>query len=175
MGRYRRLLCAVVAAVGLAVAKAGGGIAASSVRQVPPGLDACVRSQVRLSIVRAQNGFTGGTYADYLDLRNVGKRECSVEGHPIVVVGELAFPVWIGDVAGFDRNDPYLGPERVLHVQPGHSVRAQIVIGHMCRAASDETHGTIRLFASGRSVALQVPACRKSGVGIDTGPFLPTG
>ena len=163
-----------MAMAGLAAVGARDGIAAPSFGRTGSGFDVCVSSQVRLSVIKAQSGYTGGTYAVYLKLRNVGKAECSVEGHPIVGVARLSFPVGIGDVANFDRNDPYLGPERVLHVQPGNSVRAQIVIGHNCGAGgkSEETHGTITLAAYGRRVLLRVPACRKSGVEIDTGPFL---
>jgi Protein of unknown function (DUF4232) len=175
VGQRCRFSCLVVAVGVFASVGARVGVAAHSVGQARLGPDVCVRSQVRLSITNPESPFTGGTYAVYLNLRNVGKEECSVEGHPIVLVAPHAFPVGIGELANFDRSNPYLGPERALRIHPGRSVRAQIVIGHNCGAGgkSKETHGTVRLFASGRSVSLRVLACQTNGVEIDTGPFLP--
>lgn len=175
MGRSR-FSCVVVALGGLALGVGHVDVADPQAGHVARGNDVCVQSQVRLSITKAESPFTGGTYAVYLNVRNVGRAECSVEGHPVILVAPQTFPVGIGDLANFDRNDPYLGPERVLRVQPGRSARAQIVIAHNCGAGgkSEETHGTITLLASARRVSLRIPACRKNGVEVDTGPFLPT-
>ena len=148
-----------------------GGVTPSAGRATP-GFDYCTRaSHVRLSIITGASAFTGGSYPVYLVLHNVGKSECSVEGHPLVVVGPHRFPVVVGDVASFDRNDPYIGPERVLHLQPGGSVRAEVVIGRRCDGAKSEmTAGTVT-FSYGPSVSLRIQACRKEGVAVYTSPF----
>lgn len=93
---------------------------------------------MRLSIITGASAFTGGSYPVYLVLRNLGRSECSVEGHPLVVVAPHGFPVVVGDLASFDRNDPYIGPQQVLHVQPRGSVRAQVVISRRCDGAKSE-------------------------------------
>jgi hypothetical protein len=157
------LATAVVATLGCAAA---GAVTARSA------LDDCGPSQVRLSAKRIQNAFTGGSYPEVLTLRDVSGSECSVEGHPLVVVTPHPFPVTVGDIADFDRNYPYIGPERVLHVEPGRQVYAYVVIGRPCDGAKSEmTTGRITFSFAGASTSITVPACRHNGVEIDTSPF----
>lgn len=115
MTRTVALLLMVVLAAGMV-----GMSSADAVR----GVVACRPSQVRLSISPPNNGFTGGRYPVAINLRNVSRTECSVEGHPLIVVSPHPFPVVVGDLADFDPSDPYIGPERVLDVKPGSSVHA---------------------------------------------------
>ncbi len=136
--------------------------------------DDCAPSQLRLSATRVQNAFTGGAYPESLTLRNVSTLECSVEGHPRVVVTPHPYPVAVGDLADFDRNIPSSGPERVLHIRPGGRAYAYVVVGRPCDGAKSElTTGTITFSFYGASTSIVVPACRHAGVVIDTGPFLP--
>jgi hypothetical protein len=136
--------------------------------------DVCNPSQVRLSISRISNSFTGGSYPLFVNLRNVSTSECSVEGHPLVVVSPHRFPVVVGDLADFDRNNPYIGPERLLQVRPGRRVRAYVVIGRLCAGAKSEmTSGTITFSSYRKRVSLKIRACRREGAEVDTGPFLP--
>lgn len=138
-------------------------------------VDDCTPSQMRLSVFDPGMGFTGGSYGVSLNLRNVSRSECSVEGHPTVIVSPHPFLIAVGDLADFDRNDPNLGPERVLHVQPGSSVHAQVVIGRRCDGAKREMVRTTITFSSyERNVPLQIDACRRAGATIDTGPYLST-
>lgn len=137
------------------------------------GFDYCTAPRLRLSIITGVSAFTGGNYAVYLVLRNVGKSGCSVEGHPLVAVAPHRFPVVVGDVASFDRNDPYIGPERVLHLQPDSSARSQVVIGRLCDGARSEMTTSTITFSYGKSVSLRIRACRKEGVAIYTSPFRP--
>ena len=135
--------------------------------------DDCLPSQVRLSITQGGSAFTGGSYPVSIVLRNVSKHECSVEGHPQVVVAPQRFPIVVGDVADFDRNDPYIGPERLLHLRPGHRVSAQVIVGRRCAGdKSQMTTATVAFTAYGRSVSLRIPACRRQGAVIYTGPFM---
>lgn len=138
-------------------------------------LDDCLPSQVRLSAVRVQNAFTGGAYPISIVLRNISKRECSIKGHPQVVVAPKRFPVVVGDVADFDRNDPLAGPERLLHVRPGHRVSAQVIVGRPCDGSKSEMTTTTVMFAAvEKQVEEQVTACRRQGVVLYTGPFMTT-
>lgn len=165
-----------LARVGLAcLAALAGSFPALEVGRASPGLDFCLPSHVRLSLITGASAFTGGSYAVYVVLRNTGKSECSVEGHPLVVVAPHRFPVVVGDVASFDRNDPYIGPERVLHLQPGGSVRAQVIIGRRCDGAKSEMAASMMTFSYEKSVSLRIQACRKQGVVIYTGPFMASG
>ncbi len=134
----------------------------------------CTPPQVRLSASRIDNAFTGGSYPAFVTLRNVSNRACSIEGRPLVVVTPHSFPVIVGDLAAFDRNLSLNGPERVLDVLPGRSVRAYIVIDRRCDGARNEmTSGSITFSANGRNASIDIRACRREGVQIDTGPFLP--
>ena len=138
-------------------------------------VDDCSPSHVRISLSMAGSPPPSrGAIAVAVNLRNVGKAECSIEGHPLVVVSPHPYPIIVGDLAHFDRNDPSLGPERVLYLRPGGAASAQVVIARRCGGAKKEMTSTIiRLSASGKSAALGIPACRRQGVEIDTGPFLP--
>lgn len=163
-----RPVAAVVSASTSPMVPAGQATAARSV------YDDCAPSQLRLSARMIQNAFTGGAYPEVLTLRNVSRSECSVEGHPRVVVRPHPFPVTVGDLADFDRNNPYIDPERVLHIQPGGRAYAYVVVGRPCDGAKGEmTRGTIRFAFYGTTTSINVPACRHQGVEIDTGPFLP--
>lgn len=136
-------------------------------------LDDCLPSQVRLSIAQGSPAFTGGSYPISIVLRNVGKSECSVEGHPQVVIAPQAFPIVVGDVADFDRNDPYIGPERLLQVMPGRSVSAQVIIGRRCDGDKKEmTTARVAFAAYERTVSLRIPACRRQGAVLYTAPFM---
>ena len=139
------------------------------------GYDGCAPSQTRLSVHRIQNAFTGGAYPVTLKLRNVSRAECSIEGHPLVVVNPKQFPVVVGDLADFDRNIPYIGPERVVHLQPGRGAFAYVVIRPRCGIIKNGMiRGTVRFAFYGRTASLTVEACRREGVEVDTGPFLPS-
>jgi hypothetical protein len=148
-------------------------LVAAGTTRAAQAFDDCLPSQVRLSIAQGGSAFTGGSYPVSVVLSNVSKRECSVEGHPQVVVAPHPFPIVVGDVADFDRGDPLIGPERLLHVRPGHRVSAQVIIGRRCDGSKSEmTTTTVAFTAYGRSVSLRIPACRRQGAVIYTGPFM---
>jgi hypothetical protein len=135
--------------------------------------DTCTPSHVHLTLTRVQNGFTGGAYAVVVRLRNVGRAECSVEGHPAVVIAPHPFPITVGDLADFDPNDPNVGPERLLHLRPGATAVAQVIIGRPCDGAKAAMTSTrVVLGAYGKSLSLPLQACRRQGVVIYTGPFM---
>jgi hypothetical protein len=165
--RYRRVAVAVgLGAIFVALGAAPDTFAAG-------GFDTCTPSQVRLTLTRVQNAFTGGSYPVLVKLRNVGRSECSVEGHPVVVISPHPFPLVVGDLADFDRNDPYIGPERLLHLRPGATANAQVIIGRLCDGAKAEMTSTrIVLDAYGRHLLLPIQACRRQGAVIYTGPFM---
>lgn len=161
-------ILSVVALFGL-VLLAAGVLGAQAAR----GFDDCLPSQVRLTIATGSPAFTGGAYPISVVLHNISKTECSVEGHPQVVIAPKPFPTVIGDLADFDRNDPFVGPERVLHVLPGHAVTAQVIIGRPCDGAKSEmTTTTIGFAAYHKIVSWRVAACRKQGLLLYTGPFI---
>jgi len=133
----------------------------------------CTPSHVHLTVTRVQNAFTGGSYPVLVKLRNVGRSECSVEGHPLVVISPHPFPLVVGDLADFDPNDPYIGPERLLRLRPGATANAQVVIGRLCDGAKAEMTPTRIVFgAYGKSLPLRIQACRREGAVIYTGPFM---
>jgi hypothetical protein len=168
--RTRPMVTTVVAALSLLAILVTTDAAAHAAQA----FDDCLPSQVRLSITQGGSAFTGGSYPVSVVLRNVSKVECSVEGHPQVVVAPQPFPIVIGDVADFDRNDPYIGPERLLHVMPRHRVSAQVIIGRRCAGDKSEmTTATIAFTAYHRSISLRIPACRRQGAVVYTGPFMP--
>lgn len=168
VGGSRGTLGAILGLFVLAATTSGGAHAGGA-------LDDCLPSQVRLSAVPVQNAFTGGAYPISIVLRNISKRECSIKGHPQVVVAPKTFPVVLGDVADFDRNDPLAGPERLLHVRPGHTVSAQVIVGRPCDGSKSEMTTTTVMFAAiEKGVAAQVAACRRQGVVLYTGPFMTT-
>src|SRR6266403_1125929 len=101
----------------------------------------CNAAQVRLSITHIQNAFTGGSYPLWINLHNAGRSACSVKGHPLVVVAPRYYPVTVGDVADFDQNIPYAGPEDRLEVRPGQSVHAYVVVGRPCAGNTNEMAG----------------------------------
>ena len=139
------------------------------------GIDYCQPAQAQLAVKRIQNAFTGGAYPVTLKLRNVSRSECSIEGHPLVVVTPRRVPVFVGDLADFDRNIPYIGPERVVHLQPGRSAFAYVVIRPRCGIVKNGMVSSTATFAFyGRTASLSVQACRREGVEVDTGPFLPS-
>jgi hypothetical protein len=149
-------------------------VVVTSPAQAARSVDDCIRVQVRLSISTNGIAFTGGSYAVSVNLRNISGSECSVEGHPQVIVSPHSFPIVVGDLANFDRHDPNLGPERLILVRPGSSVHAQVVIGRRCVGAKSQMTRTTITFASyGRTASLEIPACRREGATIDTGPYLP--
>lgn len=193
MKRSGLLLATLVG--GLAVAGCGSGAKqtaqyttsapATATRAVTPAgtppnaarpFPACKSTQIGLS-VKTGVPFTGGTQNLYVVLRNTGKAQCSVEGHPRVVVAPQAFPIVVGDLASFDRNDPSVGPERVLDVRPAGRAQAEVVIRRLCDGAKKEMRPATVVLAipgpSAKTVPLRIRACRRKGVEIDTGPLLP--
>lgn len=138
----------------------------------------CTPAQVHLSLTRIENAFTGGSYPVILSLRNVSGSRCSVEGHPLVVVTPRPRPysVAVGDVADFDQNNPYAGPERVLEIPPNGTVHAYVVIGgasaSICASAKSVVLGTVEFSFLRKTVTLRIEACRHGTVELDTGPFL---
>jgi len=165
--RYRR----VVVAVGLWAAFVALGAAPATF--AAGGFDTCTPSQIHLTVTRVQNAFTGGSYPVLVKLRNAGRSECSVEGHPVVVISPHPFPLEVGDLGDFDRNDPYIGPERLLHLRPGATVTAEVVIGRLCEGAKAEMMPTrVVLGMYGKSLPVPLQACRRQGAVIYTGPFI---
>jgi hypothetical protein len=137
------------------------------------GFDTCTPSQVHLTLVRVQNAFTGGAYPVVVKLQNVGRSECSIEGHPVVVISPHPFPLVVGDLADFDPNDPNIGPESLLHLRPGATAVAQVIIGRPCDGAKAAMTPTrVVLGAYGKSLPLLLQACRHQGAVIYTGPFM---
>jgi hypothetical protein len=89
------------------------------------------------------------------------------------VISPHRFPLEVGDLGDFDRNDPYIGPERVLHLRPGETATAQVVIGRLCDGAKAEMTSTrVVLGAYGKSLSLPIQACRRQGAVIYSGPFM---
>jgi len=135
--------------------------------------DTCTPLQLHLTLTRVQNAFTGGAYPVVVKLRNVGRAECSIEGHPVVVISPHPFPLVVGDLADFDPNDPNIGPERLLHLRPGATAVAQVIIGRPCDGAKAEMTPTrVSLGAYGETLPLLLQACRRQGAVIYTGPFM---
>src|SRR5256885_7620269 len=97
----------------------------------------------------------------------------AVSGHPLVVISPHPFPIVVGDLADFAPDDPDRGPERVLYLRPQNRVRASVVIGRRCDGAkSHMTRTTITFSSYGRDASLEIPACRREGATIYTGPYL---
>jgi hypothetical protein len=159
------------AAVGLGAIFLALGIPSST--SAAGEFDTCAPAQVHLTLIRVQNAFTGGAYPVIVKLRNVGRSECSIEGHPEVVISPHPFPLVVGDLADFDPNAPNIGPESLLHLRPGATAVAQVVIGRLCDGAKAAmTPTSVVLGAYGKRLPLLLQACRRQGAVIYTGPFM---
>src|SRR4051794_24341929 len=123
-------------------------VASTAAAQASRRLDDCTRSQVRLSVSIPGIAFTGGSYEVSVNLRNVSRSGCNVEGHPVVVVSPHPFPIAVGDLADFDPNVPERGPERVAHLRPGRSVYAVVIIARRCAGAVGQLTRTTITFWS---------------------------
>src|SRR5262249_10356722 len=72
------------------------------------------------------NGLTGGAIIAGLQVRNIGKRDCTINGRPWIRVGPARHTVTVAE-AGPGTFGGFGSLERVLRLHPGQHAVAQII------------------------------------------------
>jgi hypothetical protein len=118
------------------------------------------------------SGLTGGTIVAAVKVRNLGKRDCTIDGRPWIRLGPTRHAVTVEDAtpAAFGQQG---SPERVLTLRPGQHTIAQVFISPGSCSLARSVVFTLRARAgwAGRSVPISNVACRNGSGAIWVGAF----
>jgi hypothetical protein len=118
------------------------------------------------------NGLTGGVIVAAVQVRNVSKRDCTINGRPWIRLGPVGYAVTVGDATPgmFGR---FGAPERALRLRPSQHVVAQVFIapGSCSQARSVVFSLRARAGWAAGSVPISNFACKNGSGEIWVGSF----
>jgi hypothetical protein len=118
------------------------------------------------------NALTGGAGIAGVQVRNIGKRDCTINGRPWVRLGPTRHAVTVAD-AGPGTFGSFGSLERVLRLHPGQHAVAQIVISPGSCSQARSALFTVRTRAgwAERSVPIGGAVCKNGSGEILVGAF----
>jgi Domain of unknown function (DUF4232) len=120
------------------------------------------------------NGVSGGVIVWALDLSNVGRRTCTVQGRPTIEVPPSRFPVEIADLQPMRSDQPmsadWAGADSPITLRPGEAALVDVIIdGCADRAKSNTSTVIARVGWASRTLSIWGTACRVTGTRIEVG------
>jgi hypothetical protein len=118
------------------------------------------------------NALTGGAGIAGVQVRNIGKRDCTINGRPWIRLGPTRYSVTVAD-AGPGTFGNFGSLERVLRLHPGQHAIAQIIISPGSCSQARGTLFTVRARAgwAERSVPIGGAVCKNGSGEILVGAF----
>jgi hypothetical protein len=118
------------------------------------------------------NGLTGGVGVDAVTVKNLGKRDCAIEGRPWVRLGPLRYPVTVAEARPGEFGSAG-DPARSWVLHPGqHISAAMFVVPGSCDRAVWHVFGApARVGWADRSVATSVGGCKNGTAEVVLGSF----
>jgi Domain of unknown function (DUF4232) len=118
------------------------------------------------------NALTGGAGIAGVQVRNVGKRDCTINGRPWIRLGPTRHPLTVAD-AGPGTFGSFGSLERVLRLHAGQHAVAQVIISPGSCSQAPGTLFTVRTHAgwAERSVPIDGAVCKNGSGQILVGAF----
>jgi hypothetical protein len=118
------------------------------------------------------NGLTGGAILAGVEVRNIGKRDCMINGRPWIRLGPMHHPVTV-EIAGPGAFGNFGSVERTLRLHPGQHAVAQIITSPGSCSQARSTLFTVQARAgwAERSVSISNSVCKNGSGEIWVGAF----
>lgn len=144
------------------------------VPRIPAGAAPCGARDIRLRALGRQ-GLNSGTIVFYIEVRNVGRSTCVIDGGPSVTIPERTptrIAVQSTQVAFGPDGFPARGA--AFGLRPGRIAGATVFNGYSCSdPLTERLEVDVRFGYATKGIKVPVLACRDSGGALSVAPFAP--